>query len=101
MARISMELPGDLIELVERQAAKDGHENRCAVIRKALNAFFAGSGGAGRDVAQDPTVRTDTGIVAVELSDDLLELVDKQAKQDGHTVRSAVIRKALNYFFAR
>lgn len=33
--------------------------------------------------------------ISMELPRDLIELVDRQAKQDGHTVRSAVIRKAL------
>ena len=101
MARIGIELPGELIELIDRQAEKDGHGNRCAVIRKSLNAFFAGSPGGGADVVQRTVTQTDTVAVGIELPDQLIELIDRQAEKDGHSIRSAVVRKALNYFFAR
>lgn len=41
MARIGIELAGDLIALIDRQARQDGHSNRSAVVRKALVYFFA------------------------------------------------------------
>ena len=38
--------------------------------------------------------------ITVELSDEMGEKIDQEARKDGHTNRNAVIRKALNYFFA-
>lgn len=38
--------------------------------------------------------------ITVELSNEMGELIDLEAKKDGHSNRNAVIRKALNYFFA-
>lgn len=101
MTRIGMELPGVMIDLIDKQAEKDGHNNRSAVIRKALNAFFAGSKGAGIE-AKVPISQKDTTVtIGIELDDDLIDLIDRQAEKDGHSIRSAVARKALNYFFAR
>lgn len=37
--------------------------------------------------------------ITLELSDEMGELIDLEAKKDGHTNRNAVIRKALNLFF--
>lgn len=101
MARIGIELPGDLVELIDRQASKDGHDNRCAVVRKAVNAFFAGSPGGGAEVAAEPTTTKESVTCGIELSDEIVELIDEQARKDGHTNRSAVVRKALVYFFAK
>ena len=38
--------------------------------------------------------------ITVEISDEMTEKIDLEAKKDGHTNRNAVIRKALNSFFA-
>lgn len=38
--------------------------------------------------------------ITVELPDEMKEKIDQEARKDGHTNRNAVIRKALNYFFA-
>lgn len=101
MARIGIDLPGVMIDLIDKQAEKDGHNNRCAVIRKALNAFFAGSKGSEIELEKIPMTQKDTVTIGIELDDDLIDLIDKQAEKDGHSIRSAVARKALNYFFAR
>lgn len=38
--------------------------------------------------------------IGVEISDELICLIDNQARIDGHDNRDAVIRKALVWFFA-
>ena len=106
MARIGIELSGDMVAMIDRQAEHDGHDNRSAVIRKALNAFFAGSPNGGGHVAGEAIAATDgespkSVTCGIELSDEMIELIDRQARQDGHSNRSAVVRKALVYFFAR
>ena len=106
MARIGIELAGDLIALIDRQAEHDGHDNRSAVIRKALNAFFAGSQNGSGIAAGEPLAVTDdkrkeSVTCGIELSDEMIGLIDRQAALDGHSNRSAVVRKALVYFFAR
>ena len=37
--------------------------------------------------------------ITVELSDEMGEKIDLEAKKDGHSNRNAVIRKVLNLFF--
>jgi metal-responsive CopG/Arc/MetJ family transcriptional regulator len=39
--KITVELPDEMGEKIDLEARKDGHTNRNAVIRKALNSFFA------------------------------------------------------------
>ncbi len=68
MARIGIVLPGPLSELIDRQAAQDGHSNRCAVLRKALNAFFAGTTGGGNVVTAEPTTKTGSSRICVSQS---------------------------------
>ena len=41
MVKITIELNGSLISLIDQQAHQDGHSSRCAVIRKAINCFLA------------------------------------------------------------
>ena len=38
--KITLELSDEMGELIDLEAMKDGHTNRNAVIRKALNLFF-------------------------------------------------------------
>ena len=99
MAKITLELNGSLIALIDQQAQKDGHSSRCAVIRKAVNCFLAdGSPNISNVVPENNGKNT---VTALDLPEDVIELLDAQAQQDGHKNRSAVVRKAVNYFFAR
>lgn len=96
--KVGVELPQELINLIDCQAQKDGHRNRCAVIRKALNLFLDGS-------TQDKTPKiinsvAETTFLNITIQDNIISLIDKKASMDGHSNRSAVIRKALCYFFA-
>lgn len=100
MVKISVELNGGLRHLIDQQAQIDGHKSRCAVIKKALNHFLAGSS----SVPIQKPLTNDNGcsvVVALELSEEIVGQIDARALQDGHTNRSAVIRKAVNCFFAR
>lgn len=97
MVKITVELNGDQRYLVDEQAQNDGHKSRGAVIKKALNHFLAGSSGAIK-----VTLPEDTGcgtVVALELPEEIIDQIDARAQLDGHTNRSAVIRKAVNSFF--
>lgn len=38
--------------------------------------------------------------IGINLDEEIVDLIDEQAKKDGHTNRSAVVRKALVSFFA-
>lgn len=72
MARIGIELPGNMVEIINCQAALDGHSNRCAVIRKALNAFFARSPAGGKVVTTGPAHPTmDQVPVGLDLDPDM------------------------------
>lgn len=100
MAKVSVELPGELIYLIDRQAKKDGHENRSAVVRKAVNCFIAGAPPAGE--VPDSGIESGKSIVSgIDIPDELITLLDERARRDGHSNRGAVVRKAINYFFAR
>jgi len=98
MVKITIELNGSLISLIDQQAQKDGHSSRCAVIRKAVNCFLADGSPNIANIVPDNSGKNT--VTALELPDDVIELLDMRAQQDGHTNRSAVIRKAVNYFFA-
>ncbi len=39
--KIGVEIPEELVYLIDNQAKDDGHDNRSAVIQKALVSFFA------------------------------------------------------------
>ena len=39
--KLSMDAPDEWEELLDKEAKKDGHSNRAAVIRKIVNLFFA------------------------------------------------------------
>lgn len=39
--RIGIEIPEELVYMIDKQARSDGHDNRSAVIQKALVFFFA------------------------------------------------------------
>ena len=39
--KISFDIPDEWGPLLDKLAAKDGHSNRAAVIRKIMNLFFA------------------------------------------------------------
>lgn len=39
--KMSFEAPDEWADLLDKQAAKDGHTNRAAVVRKIVNLFFA------------------------------------------------------------
>jgi len=39
--KINFDAPDDWAALLDEEAAKDGHSNRAAVIRKIVNLFFA------------------------------------------------------------
>lgn len=39
--RIGIEIPEELVYIIDQQATSDGHDNRSAVIQKALVFFFA------------------------------------------------------------
>ena len=96
--KVGVELPQELISLIDCQAEKDGHRNRCAVIRKALNLFLDG------DIQNKTPKLVDsiekTTFLNITIQDNIISLIDKKASMDGHSNRSAVIRKALCYFFA-
>ena len=98
MVKITIELNGSLISLIDQQAHQDGHSSRCAVIRKAINCFLAAGSPNVASIIPDNTGKNT--VTALELPDDVNELLDALAQQDGHKNRSAVIRKAVNYFFA-
>ena len=98
MVKITIELNGSLISLIEQQAKKDGHTSRCAVIRKAINCFLADGSPNVANIVPDNTGKNI--VTALELPDNVIELLDARAQQDGHKNRSAVIRRAVNYFFA-
>ncbi|MBE6380066.1 MAG: ribbon-helix-helix protein, CopG family [Lentisphaerae bacterium] len=99
MTKLVVELPGVLIEMIDNHAKKDGHNNRSAVVRKALNSFFAAAAPA-IIVAPAKCIQR-SQIIGVQLADDMIERIDQYAAADGHNNRSAVVRKAVNYFFAR
>ena len=100
MAKISVELPGELVCLIDHQAKKDGHENRSAVVRKAVNCFVTGAPPSGEKAP--PGEKEYKNIVTgIDIPDELVSLLDERAKRDGHNNRGAVVRKAINYFFAR
>lgn len=98
MAKITVELNGQQIALIEAQAKKDGHTSRCAVIRKAVICFLANS--SQNIEIEYPDCSEKKTIVALEFPDDIVNQIDARAQQDGHKNRSAVIRKAISYFFA-
>lgn len=104
--KIYTEIPGELIYLLDSIAALDGHNNRSAVIRKAVQSFFNHGDTTDQTdqkvlLQNNNKVNHKNTLIAVELDSSTIAQIDKQAEQDGHTSRSAVVRKAVYYFFAQ
>ena len=99
--KIYVEIPGNLNKIIDAFAASDGHNNRSAVIRKAVQYFFNPGCSEVKKIPSPSGLEqtNDNALIAVELDDAMVFRIDQQAKIDGHSSRAAVVRKALCSFF--